>query len=90
MYFRLRSVNLELGMAMSLLDKAVFLYHDCEHLACVACMHVEYKIWAGTQNFEQCIFKNLNEEFMIGSPSSGTFKYDGLQLEQNGNLICEQ
>jgi transposase InsO family protein len=86
-YFRVKSVLLKMGMVMSTLDQALFFYFSANQLAGIICIHVDDICWAGTGQFASTIIGSLNKQFLIGSTSSGSFKYIGIHLAQEDNCI---
>ena len=51
------------------------------------CCHVDDFVWGGTKNFENKVIKLLKETFSISLERSETFKYLGLDVCQNDNVI---
>ena len=51
------------------------------------CCHVDDFVWGGTKNFKNKVIKLLKETFSISLERSETFKYLGLDVCQNDNVI---
>ena len=81
-YFKVKSVLIKLGMTMSKLDHALFMYHS-EGLSGIVCIYVDDFCWAGDAKFERVVIDKMYDEFLVGSSSSKTFKYIGIEIEQD-------
>ena len=91
-YFRVKRALLDMGMKMSSLDNAMFLYLVDDAVTGVICIHVDDFCWAGDDIFKTAIIDPLQEQFLIGHISSKAFKYIGLNMmqESNGSITLNQ
>ena len=53
----------------------------------ILCCHVDDFVWGGTKNFKNKVIKLLNETFSISLERCETFKYLGLDVCENDNVI---
>ena len=81
-YFKVKSVLIEMGMTVSKLDPALFVYHKSLSLIGIVCIHVDDFCWAGTNVFKSQIIDRIHDEFIVGSSNRGAFKYIGVHIEK--------
>ena len=53
----------------------------------ILCCHVDDFVWGGTKNFKNKVIKLLKDTFSISLEKGETFKYLGLDVCQNDNVI---
>ena len=72
---------------MSLFDKSVFLWHEDHRLVGMIVTHVDDFEYCGTLQWQRKVIGELVKTFKISKTEKGSFKYVGLNVEQNGKLI---
>lgn len=87
-YKRVTQALIELKGVASAYDNALFLWHDIKgNLTGILAMHVDDFVFCGNTEFERDVIATLKEKFKVGSHESGTFKYVGLNVNQQENGI---
>ena len=86
-YLRLSKELVSLGMKKSKYDEAIFFWHKKEHLQGVMSAHVDDFFWAGTNLFESEVLSKLTATFKISNESQNSFKYLGIQVNQDNQRI---
>ena len=77
-----------LGGKVSLYDKSVFMWHGEEgRLEGLITTHVDDFEYCGTASWHTNVIDKLCAMFKISKKQKGSFKYIGLNIEQNGNEI---
>ena len=80
-YLRVKDELNSLGVKTSKYDSAMFSWHHGGHLQGILCVYVDDFLWAGTDEFYKKVVKNLENLFLIGNSSEGSFKYIGLHVD---------
>lgn len=86
-YFKVREVLVKLKMSVCSVDSALFYWLQGGELSGLICVHVDDIFWAGTETFRSCVIDALCRTFSVGSSSTGSFKYIGINIEECGNHI---
>ena len=86
-YLSLSTELLAMGMEKSRYDEAIFFWHNEGHLQGVMSAHVDDFFWAGTDLFESNVLAKLTSTFKISKESQNSFKYLGIQLNQESQKI---
>ena len=86
-YFRMKDVLLARKMRMCQVDSALFYWLNNSVLEGIVCVHVDDLFWAGTEAFNMAVIDALHQEFSVGSSSDGSFKYIGVNIEQQEDHI---
>ena len=68
-------------------DPSIFYYYKDEKLAGIIAIHVDDFLWAGDLLFSNNIISAFCKVFTIGKTSKNTFRYLGLDLNQNCESI---
>ena len=77
----------KLGGKVSIYDKCVFLWHENCVLVGMITTHVDDFEYCGTPHWQQKVINTLLKTFKISKREKGSFKYIGLNIEQNGSDI---
>ena len=86
-YDRVASEMKRMGGKVSLFDKSVFLWHEDHRLVGMIVTHVDDFEYCGTLQWQRKVIGELVKTFKISKTEKGSFKYVGLNVEQNGKLI---
>ena len=86
-YNKVKSVLLSLNLKMSRGDPSIFYYYKDDKLAGIIAIHVDDFLWAGDLLFSNNIISAFCKVFTIGKTSKNTFRYLGLDLNQNCESI---
>ena len=87
-YKKVKNSLLELGGKQSVFDEALFLWHDENgKLEGILGMHVDDFVFTGTKSFKSRVIDQIKVTFKIGAESAGSFKYIGLSIFQENDLI---
>ena len=86
-YLKVREELLKTGVEVSMYDEAVFFWHDGDNLGGMLCCHVDDFFWGGNESFIKKVIKPLKDKFSISNEESISFKYLGLQFEQEEDSI---
>ena len=87
-YNRLSMELKRLGGMISLYAKSMFLWHNkSEELEGLITIHVDDFEYCGTAQWHIDVIDRLCNMFKISNQQTGSFKYVGLNIEQNGNEI---
>ena len=86
-YNKVKSVLLSLNLKMSRGDPSIFYYYKDDKLAGIIAIHVDDFLWAGDLLFSNNIISAFCKVFTIGKTSKNTFRYLGLDLNQNCEII---
>ena len=78
---------IKLGAKISLFDKSVFMWHENSKLVGVIITHVDDFEYCGTLNWQKEVIEKLTQVFKISKNQKGSFKYVGLNMEQNSESI---
>ena len=76
-----------LGGIISLYDKSLFMWHVDDQLVGMITTHVDDFEYCGTLVWKAKVIGRLLELFKISKNEKGSFKYIGLNIEQNGDEI---
>ena len=79
-YRRVKEELLNLGMKVSSLDPALFVWEDSGKTLGILCLYVDDIFWAGKEKFKTSIIDKLCSVFKIGAVSSKLFSYIGLNI----------
>jgi len=79
--------NEDLGGKVSIYDHSVFMWHSEDNLNGTITTHVDDFEYSGTSNWHKDVVQKLVQMFKISKNEKGTFKYLGLNIEQNGSQI---
>lgn len=86
-YNRVRALMVECGATVSKVDPAVFYWVDSsDQVYGILACHVDDFIWGGDQEFEDIISK-IKSTFKVGKESDNSFKYCGIDLLCDDNVI---
>ena len=77
----------KLGGKVSVYDQSVFMWHGEGSLIGLVTTHVDDFEYCGTSTWLTNVFNKFLKMFRISKNEKGTFKYIGLNIEQNGNEI---
>ena len=83
-YLRVKEELINLGAQVCMYDSALFTWKVNGMVEGIITVYVDDFLWAGTKKFENCIISNLKELFLIGGFETGSFKYIGLQMNDDG------
>ena len=86
-YTRVKDELTSLSVKMCSLDKGLFMWYRNGQLEGIIVIYVDDFLWAGTTNFENCVVNILRTKFLIGSSSSKSFRYVGLNIVSEGEEI---
>ena len=87
-YNRLSMELKKLGGTISLYDKSMFIWHNkTGELEGLISIHVDDFEYCGTSQWHNNVIDRLCIMFKISSQQTGSFKYVGLNIEQNGTEI---
>ena len=87
-YDRVSAEMKNLGGKISLYDKSVFMWHDeSAGLQGLITIHVDDFEYCGTAQWHKDVINKLCDMFKISKRQTGSFKYVGLNIEQNGEEI---
>ena len=82
-YNKVKSVLLSRNLKMSRGDPSIFYYYKDDKLAGITAIHVDDFLWDGDLLFSNNIISAFCKVFTIGKTSKNTFRYLGLDLNQN-------
>jgi len=86
-YDRVCSEMKNLGGIVSLYDKSVFIWHGKSGLEGLITIHVDDFEYCGTSQWHKDVINKICDMFKISKQQTGSFKYVGLNIEQNGEEI---
>ena len=87
-YNRLSMELKKLGGMISLYDKSMFIWHNkARELEGLITIHVDDFEYCGTAQWHKNVIDRLCIMFKISDQQTGSFKYVGLNIEQNGQEI---
>ena len=86
-YDRVCEEMIKLGDKVSLYDKSVFMWHNGSNLGGLITVHVDDFEYCGTSSWHKNVINKLCQMFKISKKEKGSFKYVGLNIEQNGDEI---
>lgn len=86
-YNRVKDELTSLSVKICSLDKGLFMWYRNGQLEGIIVVYVDDFLWAGTTNFENCVINILRTKFLIGSSSSKSFRYVGLNIVSKGDEI---
>ena len=86
-YNRVKDELTSLSVKICSLDKGLFMWYRNGQLEGIIVIYVDDFLWAGTTNFENCVINILKTKFLIGSSSSKSFRYVGLNIVSKGDEI---
>ena len=86
-YLKVKEVLEASGAIKSKFDHAIFYWLCKGNLEGILCCHVDDFVWGGTKNFKNKVIKLLKDTFSISLEKGETFKYLGLDVCQNDNVI---
>ncbi len=78
---------LELECLQSKLDPALFYWLQNGQLQGLFLIHVDDFLWAGTNEFRNCVIDVISDKFQCGKKQDTCFKYIGLNISQNGDRV---
>ena len=84
-YLRVKEELNLLGAITSKYDSAMFAWHNEGCLQGIVCVYVDDFLWAGTDKFYNGVIQKLENLFLIGNSSEGSFKYIGLHIYSQSN-----
>ena len=70
----------ELGVEVCEFDQSLFFAYYRGELTGIICIYVDDFLWARNDWFEKNVVNKLKEEVLIGSSSSATFRYVGMNI----------
>ena len=87
-YQRVQNVMISLGGKISTVDPALFIWHNEESqpIGMIA-IHVDDFLWSGNSTFQTNVIMKIREFFSIGREEDKSFRYLGLNIEQNEDYI---
>ena len=86
-YQRVKSTMLQLGGNVSSIDPALFTWHIDGKLVGMIAAHVDDFLWAGNIAFQSNTIPKLRKIFSVGREEDKSFRYLGLNINQNSQLI---
>ncbi len=86
-YDRVHEEMIKLGATVSVYDKSVFMWHEKSKLVGLIITHVDDFEYCGTLPWKRDVIEKLAIIFKISKNEKGSFKYVGLNIEQNGQQI---
>lgn len=86
-YLRVKEELLNLNVQVSKFDCSLFYWWYEGELQGLLTIHVDDICWGGSPMFQEKVIKPLYNVFQIGSESSSSFVYLGLNLQQNTESI---
>ena len=86
-YTRVKDELTALSVKICSLDKGLFMWYRNGQLEGIIVIYVDDFLWAGTTTFERCVINVLRTKFLIGSSSSKSFRYVGLNIVSKGEGI---
>ena len=86
-YLTLKRILIDLGLIVCKLDPALIFWFINDSLHGIICIHVDDLIWAGTDDFKTLVIMKLDKTFCVGSVACGKFKYLGVDINQQDNVI---
>ena len=86
-YRKVKEVLLKLGAVVSSYDNALYLWYDNEKLMGMLVSHVDDFAFCGNNKFHNTVIKELKNTFNISTHESGTFKYLGMNVNQDRNGV---
>ena len=79
-YMRVNSELQSLSLKRCSLDPSLFLWYNNDCLSGIICLYVDDFLWTGCHKFYTSIIVKLWDLFLIGSSSTKSFKYIGLNI----------
>ena len=86
-YEKVQKTLLSLGCTMVKPDRAVFCYYSEKQMIGIIAVHVDDFIWTGNQWFEENVIASLYSKLCVGKSYSEVFKYLGLDVIRQANII---
>ena len=86
-YDRVCTEMKKLGGVLSLFDKSLFMWHENNQLVGLITTHVDDFEYCGTLAWRSSVIDTILDLFKISKNEKGSFKYIGLNIEQNGAEI---
>nr|CAB3262901.1 uncharacterized protein LOC100184952 [Phallusia mammillata] len=86
-YRRVKQFMLDHGAKISILDRAIFYWHDGNVLHGYISVYVDDFLWAGSNDFEHTIVKEIRRTFCVGKEQQKYFKYIGLEVDQSQDSV---
>ena len=77
----------KMGAVISIYDKSMFMWHEESNLVGLIITHVDDFQYCGTLKWQEKVIDNIAKIFKISKKEKGSFKYIGLNIEQNGQEI---
>ena len=77
----------KMGANISVYDKSVFMWHEDSKLVGVMVTHVDDFEYCGTPRWQITVVDNLKKIFKISKNEKGSFKYIGLNIEQDDKQV---
>ena len=85
-YVRLKSVILQSGCKMCLLDCGLFYWHNEGQLEGILVCFVDDVLWSGAKVFETSVIDKLRNEFDVSLEQNTLFSYIGINCKQNEDM----
>ena len=90
-YTRVRKELTALGAKKCSLDSSLFMWYKEGQLKGIISIYVDDFLYAGSDEFIECIIEKLKNKFLIGNSASMAFKYVGLITEStNEGILVDQ
>ena len=86
-YQKMKDILLKFNMKISSIDPAFFYFHENDELSGLMCMHVDDIYYAGTKSFIENVIDPMMKVVTVGTSNSSSFKYIGVNLDQNDGII---
>ena len=77
----------KLGGKVSLYDKSVFMWHNGSNLEGLITIHLDDFEYCGMSSWHKNVISKLCQMFKVSKKEKGSFKYVGLNIEQNCDEI---
>ena len=86
-YDRVCEEMTKMGATVSIYDKSVFMWHEDSKLVGLIITHVDDFEYCGTLKWQKQVIDNLAKIFKISKKEQGSFKYIGLNIEQDERQV---
>ena len=86
-YLRVVDELSKLEVAISKYDKALFIWKCNGKVEGLLCIHVDDFLWCGTERFRRSVIDRLKIAFSISKESSQVFRYLGIDLHQDQDVL---
>ena len=89
-YLKVKQELVKIGFKVSEYDKGFFTYRRNEIVEGIVCVHIDDFLYCGSDYFISKVMCKVSDMFSIGSRSTGSFKYVGLNIASGKEGSIEQ